>query len=125
MTSGSKSQDLLALDVYGVTRPGIAAYPGTSDFAGEIAELPQLDPVALRQTIGDLVQDRVQSRFHHVPGQMRMGLKKLFQQFRTDHCSSFVSTGHKQAWDTRPAEKGNFQHASRVRISSDISRVFD
>jgi len=98
MTSSPESQDLCALDVQSFPGLGIPAHAGLSDFAGEVSELPQLDPMTLRETIGDLVEDCVESRLYHMPGQMRMRLEKLLQQFRTDHlASSFVSLGHERA----------------------------
>lgn len=68
MTFGSEPQDLLALGVYNVSGLKIPAHAGLSDYAGEIAELAQLGPVAVRKTSGDRVQHRVESRFHHLPG---------------------------------------------------------
>ena len=98
MFPGSEPQNLRPVDVYRVTGLGIATHASLADLAGEVSELPQLDPVALRQTIGDLVQDRIKSRLNHVPGQMRMRLEQLLQQFRADHlASSFVSFGHERA----------------------------
>ena len=95
---GSEPQNLGPVDVYRVTGLGIATHAGLADLAGEVSELPQLNPMALRQMIGDLVQDRIESRLHHVPGQMRMRLEKLLQQFRADHlASSFVLLGHERA----------------------------
>jgi hypothetical protein len=70
-------QNLLGLHEHRLTGPGIATHPGLSDSASEISELPQLDPVALRQAGGDLVEDGLESQFHHAPGQMRMRLDQL------------------------------------------------
>lgn len=69
---GSEMQDLPALHGHSLASCGISAHTGIADPAGESAELAQLHPMAFRETISDLVQDRVESRFHHVPGQMWM-----------------------------------------------------
>lgn len=55
MTASPEPQDMLALHSDSLTGPRIASHAGLADPAGEIAELPQLDPVSLRQTIGDFV----------------------------------------------------------------------
>jgi hypothetical protein len=91
MTAGPEPKDLLALHNDSLTGSGIAPHSRLANPAGEIAELPQIDPVALRQTVGNFVQDRVESCFHGMPGQMRMRLEQLLQQFRTDHLASFFA----------------------------------
>ena len=94
MTASPEPQDLFALHGDSLTGPGIAPHPSFTDPAAKVAELSQLDPMALRQTSGDRVQHRVESQFHCVPGQMRMRFEQPLKQFRTDHrASSFVLPG--------------------------------
>ena len=70
----------LGRHVYGLSGSRIAARPGDPDLARETAEPPQLHPMTLAQGLGDLVQDRVERRFHGKGGQVRMRLTKLCEQ---------------------------------------------
>lgn len=85
MFRGSEPQDLLARYLHGFAGSGVPAHPGIPDLAGETAKAPELGPVALGETVGDLVQDRVNSGFHHRSGQMQVALSKFPDQFRADH----------------------------------------
>ena len=63
-----------------LARSRIATHTSDPDLAEEAPEPAQLHPVPLAQSLGDLVQDRVQSFFRGKRGQMRIFLSKLCQQ---------------------------------------------
>ncbi len=55
MTASSEPQDPLAFHRDSLTRPWIGGHAGLLDLGGEIAELPQFHPMAMRQTGGDRI----------------------------------------------------------------------
>lgn len=63
--------------LYGLPGSRIATRARDPNFREKTAEPSELNPVTLTESLGDLVQDRVQGRFYDMRREMRMGLTKF------------------------------------------------
>src|SRR5215469_10985452 len=85
LLAGSEEGCPLLVDRDGFARARVAPQPGRPDLDRESAKTSQLDAVASRQRLDDLIEHRGDNALHVPVVQMRITLRQSRNQFGLDH----------------------------------------
>src|SRR5205085_8538506 len=85
LLAGLEERDVLFGDRDAVAGARVAAEAGIAALDRERAKAAQLDPVAAGEGGGDLVEDRVDDHLDIALVKVRIGLRKLLNEFRFCH----------------------------------------
>src|SRR5690606_12723517 len=83
--AGLEERHPLLLDLNGFPSARVASHPRRSVLYRKRAESTQLDAVACRQRLGDLVKDRVDDVFDVAQKKMRIAIGDALHQLGLDH----------------------------------------